>query len=187
MNEKINFWILKDKEKIDKKAMLESLADEISKKFKIEKNEAFELIKNKTLDWLSDLKKEINEKNNSSLKELDNSKLEELFLVLKWAQELIENLSKIEIKLLKEDVEKTLKIEDFINIVENYLPKNLIKIAKNPKNIHEHILWFSLWASNSIIAVIDLLYQIWSWIIKAPYDLYLVISWKWELKSWKDI
>jgi hypothetical protein len=53
---------------------------------------------------------------------------------------LIENLSKIEIKLLKEDIEKSIKIDEFVNIIENILPKKLIEKAKNPKNIHEHIL-----------------------------------------------
>lgn len=185
MNEKINSWILKEKEKLDKKAMLESLADEISKKFKIEKRNAISLIKNNTLEWLDNLKKELKE--NLNVNNINEKELEKLFFVLRWAQELIENLSKIEIKLLKEDIEKNIKIDDFVNIVEKYLPKNLIEKAKNPKYIHEHILWFSLWSANSIIAVIDLLYQIWAWIIKSPYHIYMIVSWKWEVKSMKNI
>lgn len=181
MNEKINAWILNEKEKLDKKMMLDNLANEISRKFKIEKIKAISLIKNETLEDINNLKKELKVEN------LNNKQLEELFLILKWAQEIIENVSKLEIKILKENIEKNVSIDDFVNIIEKKLPPKLLQKAKNPKNIHEHILWFSLGTSNSIISIIDTLYQIWAWIIKTPYHLYLVISWKWELKSWKNI
>lgn len=180
-------WAYKEKEKNDKKLMLEKLADEISKKFKIEKKEALLLIKNNTLDWLENLKKEIKETWSQSLNKLNNSDLERLFLILKWAQELIENSSKIEIKILKDEVEKTINIDEFKNHIEDYLPSKLINKAKNPKLLHEHILWFALWSANSIIATIDLLYQIWAWIIKTPYHIYMIVSWKWEIKSMKNI
>ncbi len=109
--EKIDAWILKDKEKINQKLMLEKLALEISKKFNIQKKEALSLIRNNTLDWLSDLKNEIKEKGSDILNSLDNKDLEKLFLILKWAQEIIEKSSKIEIKILKDDVEKTIYID----------------------------------------------------------------------------
>ncbi len=185
--EKNNAWILKEKEEISQKIMLENLANEISRKFNIQKKEALSLIRNKTLEWISDLKDEIKEKWSETLNKLNNNELEKLFLILKWAQEIIENASKIEIKILKDDIEKIVNIDDIKNNLENYLPKKLIDRAKNPKYMHEHILWFSLWTANSIISIIDALYQIWAWIIKTPYHLYLVISWKWEFKSWKNI
>ncbi|MDD3793855.1 MAG: hypothetical protein PHI37_03525 [Candidatus Gracilibacteria bacterium] len=181
MNEKINSGILKEKEKIDKKMMLDNLANEISKKFKIEKTKALSLIKSETLDGLDNLKKELKVEN------LNNKQLEELFLVLKGAQEIIANASKIEIKILKEDIEKNVKIEDFVNIVEKHLPPKLLQRAKNPKNIHEHILGFSLGTSNSIISIIDALYQIGAGIIKMPYHIYMIVSGKGEIKSMKKI
>lgn len=181
MNEKINAWILNEKEKSEKRIVLNNIAEEISKKFKIEKSKAIYLIKSETLEWIDSLKKEL------KIENLNNKQLEELFLILKWAKELVENLSKIEIKILKEDIEKKLEIYEDKNILEKKLPKKLIEKAKNPNHIHEHILWISLWTANSIISIIDALYQIWAWIIKTPYHLYLVISWKWEFKSWKNI
>ena len=62
--EKNNAWILKDKEKINQKIMLDNLAIEISKKFNIQKKEALSLIKNNTLEKLSDLKDEIEDTEN---------------------------------------------------------------------------------------------------------------------------
>lgn len=177
----INPWSLFDKEKLKKE-----LADDIARKFWIDKNKAEVLIKKETLNNLDSLKEEFS-KNNDSKENINNKELEKLFFTLKWALELIENSSKIEIKTLKEDVEKTLNIDDFKNKIEEYLPKELINKAKNPNNIHEHILWISLGTANSIIATADALYQIWKWIIKAPYDLYLVVTWRWEFKNFKDI
>jgi len=57
--------------------MLDNLANEISRKFKIEKTKAISLIKNETLEGLDNLKKELKVEN------LNNKQLEELFLILK--------------------------------------------------------------------------------------------------------
>jgi hypothetical protein len=108
-----------------------------------------------------------------------------LFLTLKWAQEVIENYSKLEIRILRENIEQNVNIEDFKNYLEKHLPAKLIEKAKNPKKFHEHILWFTLWTANSIIAIVDALYQIGAGIIKAPYHLYLVVSGKAEIE-WTD-
>jgi hypothetical protein len=108
-------------------------------------------------------------------------------LTLKWAQEVIKNYSEIEIMILKEDVEQSINIWDFVNILENSLPKKLVEKAKDPKNLHEHVLGFALWTANSAFAIIDMLYQIWAWIVKAPYHLYLIISWKWEIEGVENI
>ncbi|MDD2907657.1 MAG: hypothetical protein PHH98_03370 [Candidatus Gracilibacteria bacterium] len=187
MNEKINSGVLNEKERLDKKIMLDNLANEISKKFKIEKKEILSLIKNTTLEGLENLKSEIKETGSSDLNKLDNSELEKLFLILKGAQELIENSSKLEIKILKDDVEKSISIDDFKNHIEDYLPSKLIDKAKNPTALHEHILGFALGTANSLIATIDLLYQIGAGIIKMPYHIYMIVSGKGEIKSMKNI
>ncbi len=158
--EKINPWNLKEKERLDKKVLLEELANDIAKKFWIEKENTKKLIINETVEWVENLKSEIKNSNDNSLNELDTKDIEKLFLTLKWAQEIIENSSKIEIKILKDDVEKTINIDQFKNQIEDYLPSKLINKAKNPQNLHEHILWFALWSTNSIIATADILYQI---------------------------
>lgn len=175
----ISAWIL------DKKKLLSELAEDIARKFWIDKNQAETLIKKDTLNSLKSLTEELTSKENND-KKLNEKELEKLFFTLRWALEVIENSSKIEIKTLKDDVEKSIDIENFKNKIEDYLPAELIKKAKNPQNLHEHILWFSLWSANSIIATVDALYQIGVWIIKAPYDLYLVITWKAEFKKIKD-
>jgi hypothetical protein len=54
--------------------------------------------------------------------------------------DIIENFSKVEIKTLKEDVEKSINIEEFKNHIEDYLPPKLLEKAKNPKNINDNIL-----------------------------------------------
>ena len=185
--DKITTWKDKEKENIDKKILLDELANDISRKFWIEKDQAKLLIKSNTLESVENLKDEIKDSNNSNLSKLDKKDIEKLFLTIKWANEVIENSSKIEIKILKEDVEKTINIDEFKNQIEDYLPSKLLEKAKNPKKLHHHILWFALWSANTLISTADILYQIWAWIIKTPYHLYMIISWKWEIKSFKNI
>jgi hypothetical protein len=66
----------------------------------------------------------------------------------------------MEIEVLKDDIEKSINIEEFKNHIEKYLPPKLINKAKNPKAPHEHILGLALGTANSIIATADILYQI---------------------------
>ena len=176
-----NLW------KINKNNLLDELAIDISREFWMDKQKAIDLLKVDTSKWLSELKNEINKQNNDKLNNLWNKKLEKLFFTIKWAKELIEQSSKIEIKLLKKDIEKQIKIEEFKNHIEDYLPPKLILKAKNPKYTHEHILGFALWAANSIFKTIDILYQIGKWIIKTPIDLYMILNWKAKTDSFKDI
>jgi len=170
----------------DKKKLLDELAIDIANKFWIEKEKAEQLIKTETLSSLDSLKKELINKEDKESK-LDNKELEELFFTLKWALDVIENASKIEIKILKEDVEKSINIEEFKNHIEDYLPAKLIEKAKNPSKPHEHILWLALWTTNSIIATADILYKIWKGILQSPYHLYMIITGKWETDSFKNI
>lgn len=170
----------------DKKKLLDELANDIAREFWIDKNKTESLIKSETLVSLDSLKNELKQENNEA-NNLDNKELEKLFFTLKWALDVIENSSKIEIKILKEDIEKSINIEDFKNHIEDYLPADLIKKAKNPKNPHEHLLWLALWTTNSIVATADILYKIWKGILQSPYHFYLIISGKAKNDSFKNI
>ncbi len=177
-NEKIktNPWTL------DEKQLLKELALDIANKFWIEKQKAESLIKKETLVWIDSLKDELKEEKN-----LANKDVEKLFFTLKWALEVIEQSSKIEIKTLKDDIEKHLNIEEFERNIESYLPNTLIQKAKNPENIHEHILGFALWTTNSIYSTVEALYKIWKWIIATPLHLYLIVTGKAKTNSFDNI
>ncbi|MDD2871128.1 MAG: hypothetical protein PHS49_03990 [Candidatus Gracilibacteria bacterium] len=168
---------------LDKDKLLKQLAIDIANKFGIEKNKAEELIKNDTFKGLEGLKTELL----NQTKSLNNSDLEKLFFTIKGAQELIENSSKIEIQLLKQDIEKSINIEEFKSKIEDYLPAKLIEKAKNPSAVHEHILGFALGSANSIFTTVEYLYQIGKGILLAPYHIYLIVSGKGESDSFKDI
>jgi len=168
--------------KLNKKELLEQLAIDISSKFWIDNKKAESLVKKETLEWIDSLKAELTEQQDLSEKEIEN-----LFLTLKWALEIIEKSSKIEIKSLKEDIEKSINIDDFSNNIEAYLPPTLVIKAKNPTNPHEHLLGFALWTTNSIYTTVDILLKIWKGIIQTPYHLYMIISWKAETDSFRNI
>ena len=113
----------------DKKKLLNELANDIAREFWIDKEKAERLIKSETLVSLDSLKNELKQEENNK-DNLNNKELEKLFFTLRWALDVIEKSSKIEIKILKEDVEKSINIEEFKNHIEDYLPAKLIDKAK---------------------------------------------------------
>ncbi len=169
------------------KILLEELSNEISKKYWIEKQETQKLIKLDTSKWIDSLKNELRESWNIYFENLKANEQEKLFLILKWAQESIEQQTHIEVLTLKEDIEQNIDVNKIKNNIEDFLPEKLLQTAKNPKLPHEHILWFTLWTANTLVAWIDWLYQVWKWIIQSPYHIYLIIKWEAELKSSKNI
>jgi len=173
--------------KNNKDILLEELSNEISKSYWIEKSKTQELIKFDTSKWLEQLKLELAESWSDFFDKLKNQEQEKLFLILKWAQESIESQVHFEIMTLKDDIEKNLDINEIKNEIESFLPEKLINTAKNPKLIHEHILWFALWSANSIYAWLDGLYNIWKWIIQSPYHIYLIVKWEAKIDSFKNI
>ena len=171
----------------NQRELLNKLSEDISKNYWLEKQSAEKLIKIDTSKWIENLKKELIESGNNSFENLKTKEQEKLFLILKWAQESIEQNAHFEIMTLKDDIEKNFKIEDIENNIESFLPDKLIRVAKNPNMPHEHILGFALWTSNSLVAWLEWLYNIWKWIIQTPYHIYLIVKWKWELKNLKNI
>lgn len=172
---------------IDRKQMLKELAKDIASDLKIDQIKAEELVKMNSKENRKKLKEELWKINESRKNKISNEKIEELINKIKWYQEIIEKSSKTEIKWLKEDVEKFLNIDDFKKVVEEYLPKELISAARNPKNPFEQILWWVLWTANSIITPIEKLYKVWRDIFLTPYHLYLIFTWKATTNSFKNI
>ena len=179
-------------EKINSEKLLSELLDDINKEFWIEKETLKKLIWKETIFSLEWLKNNINslentaEKNN--INSFKNEKLEKLFYTLDWAKKLLEKNSSLELKNLQKEIINISEIQNnnfdqsettsYEKKLEQYLPSNLVLKAKNPENIHHQILWLALWTSNSILTTVDALYQIWKWIIKTPFHIYLILKWK---------
>jgi hypothetical protein len=183
-------WIEKNNNpwNFDTKRLLDELLSDISKVYWIDIKSAEKLVQSKSIHNLNSLKSELeNISKWWNNEKLNSSKLEKLFFTIAWAKEVIEKASRDELNIIKEELENLANFEEFENSLEDYLPADIIKNAKNPKSLHHHILWASLWVSNSIIKTADILYQIGKWILKTPYDLYLIISWKWEYNWLKNI
>lgn len=165
-------------------SLLDNLSRDIWEKFWVEVNQIKELISFKQKKELADLKEELS--NILQNENFASSKIEELASEIIKARESIELASKSEREKLIWEL-NIVSIEDFQNTLETNLPTSLLNSAKNPSKLHHHILWVSLWLSNSIITTVEKLVWIWKWIIKSPYDLYLIISWKWEYPWFKEI
>ena len=131
---------------------------------------------------LENLKAELQKEN----KILELQKIQELFSDLQKARNIFGKESKKEIINLKQELEIDTN-NYFSNVLESKLPRKLIKKAKNPEKPHEYLLSVSLWTANSLIAIWSWIINVWVWILKSPYDLYLLASWKWELENAKKI
>ncbi len=183
---KINVWVLREKE------LLEKLSLEISGNFSISEKLAKKLIY-KTHLSLSELKDEISLERDKNYKlenkeNFDEQKLEKLFFSISWAKEIIENASKSEIEELKQVLENNdfLQLDDN-ELIKKILSKKLIEKAKNPKNISDHIMWASLWIASSTIIITEVLYSLWKWIITSIPDLISILKWEWEIDSIKKV
>lgn len=168
---------------IESKILLKNLKNEISKNFWIKNDLLENLILNKSINSLEKLKLELQNKNNF----LEKEKIKELFLKINEAKILFEEISKNQRENLKNEIEEEININNFSNNLEKFLPRKLVKTAKNPEKPHEHLIWASLWIANSAIAIWEGILKVWIWIIKSPYDLYLLAFWKAEIENIKKI
>ncbi len=156
---------------IDTKNLLNKLAQKISKEFWIDITKVKDLINSKTwtsLDWLK----------------IDVNKKKDLLNVIWWAKDVIEKASKEKIELLKWKIEKEkYNPENNIYLTNKFIPKKLMDKAINPQNLWDNLIWASIWLINSTEEIIKVLYNIWAWIIKAPYHIYLIVTWKAKYKK----
>lgn len=133
-------------------------------------------------------KKELERLNNELTKLIEDKKEQdspvELFNELvELFNELIELREKIkkEVLTLKEEIDDSKE-----TLIKKYFWLNVRKYD-NPKNVKEHIIKASLWLWESFLWAWKLTYDILTWIIKLPRDLYMMIIKKWEYKWFKDI
>lgn len=169
--------------KNDTENLLNKLRDKISEKYWIEKQKAEFLIKKESFTSIQDLKEEL--QNNKNF--LENSKLEELLNDLNNVKEILKNSSKNEISKLNSEIKNSLENKNDSTFIEKYFSENFLKTAKNPEKPHEHLIWASLWIANSSLVLGESIWKIWIWILKSPYDLYLLVSGKAELENIKKV
>ena len=165
--------------------LLNDLSQDIARDFWLKEKTIKELIEFKKDLSLDDLKSEISKSESiddyekEKISNIDIEKMDKLVHTIKWAKEIIEKASNNELNVLKWELESW-NIENFKNTFEEYLDPKLVKDAKEWGSFHKNLLWLALWSWNTIYTTVESLYKIWKWIIKAPLDLYLILSWKWE-------
>ncbi len=179
--EKINAWILKEKE------LLEKLSLEISRNFSISEKLAKKLIFETHLS-LDDLKNELKKENLLLKKEkFKEARLEELQFFLLKAREIIKENSKKNIENFKDYIEENIVFLHKNDILKQIFPKKVFSKIENPQNIADHILWWSMWILNSIVNIWDVIYNLGKDFLKTPKDLYAILNNSWELESFKKI
>jgi len=139
-----------------------------------------------SLDWLkselNDFKNEINSSDKlsilekKSLQNLSEDEKNKLFNVLKWYKNVIEKASRDKLDILKDTLENWNSQDK--TWLERRLPVNILNKLENPNWVWDEVLWIALWTTNSIMTTVEFLYKLWAWIIKSPYHIYLIVSWK---------
>ena len=175
-DEKLNSGV-----QFDTKNLLNKLAEEIAKKYGLDINQVKKLIQSKTGSKLDSLKSMVwNSWETIDIAEFKN--------VIAGAKDVIEKASKDEIELLKGTIEKTtLTPKTDIYLSNKFIPTNLMDRAQNPQSLWDNIIWAGIGLLNSTEEIITTLYNIGAGIIKTPYHIYMIVSWKADYDWFKKI
>lgn len=166
--------------------MLQSLSDEISKKFWISKEEAKKMLEKKTWLSLGDFRQELEKAKSTS--RLNSDQTEELFYIIDGYKKLIIEKSKLWIETLKWLVSyESLPSETSGALLLKKIFPEMMTHIHNPQNISDQMSGWIIGLVESGLTLLNICYQIGKGIIKAPYDLYLIATWKWTYETWKRI
>lgn len=185
-----NIEILEKKEvaeQLSSRQRLDLLKNEvylsIAKEFNVSYKTAERLSLLKTEAWLNSLailkeelwnNQQIDLNDKKNLLSLENSRLQELYNAIRWAE-----------KLTSFETIKDLEIIHIWN--KNSLSKKLFPSlynkAINPENWWDQIIWFCLWWLDSCSTTIKFLFDIWAWVTLSPHHTYIIISWKWQYRK----
>ncbi len=161
--------------KIDTKNLLEELAQKIAKEFWVDVSEVKNLIWSKTLSSLEDLKFSVKDKEN-------------LLSVISGARDVIEKASRDEIDLLRWNIDKVAyDPEKNIYLSNKLISKRFMDRALNPKGLRDNLIWASVWLVNSAEQVVRVLYYIWTWVLKVPYHIYLIVTWRGKYEGFEKV
>ncbi len=135
----------------------------------------------KTETWLNSLENlkqklkssdSITENDKNTLLSLTDDRLEDLYNAVVWAEKILKTPWIEKIDIFKSDS----------TISKNIFTLWIYKKVLYPENAFDQVIWLWIWSVESFESTIKLLIDIWIWIIKSPYHIYLIISWKWEYK-----
>lgn len=166
-------------------ALLDSLAEEISKKYLVRLDVISKFLKSETQTSLENIKAELKKEEKEQKKEKrekvpSDTIIQEIYNAIERAKEILKKSTQISIEQLKEQVWKGEKSDT--SYFKKLLPENIYKRVTNPENFIDEMTGLCLWVAESSETLVRTLIGIGKWILTTPRDLYLIISWKWEYK-----
>ena len=171
-------------------SLLEKLSQEISSNFWVKKNpwiykESIKKLINlqEKIDSKTDIAK-IEEELKTLSSHLSEEKKKEFRLAIEWAKEILKN-SRDLIDNIKKDI-NIFSPKDW-DFTTKLFWQNLLKRAKNPKNIKDELIWWGIWLFNSSEAIAKISVKLLIWVWKAVPDLYKIFSWKAEYNGFKKV
>jgi DNA-directed RNA polymerase subunit F len=178
----INDWV--KKQTFD--AMLQTLSKEISQKYGITIEEAKNILEKKTSLSLNEFREELDWQ--KWWKNMNENDLEELYSIVEGYKKILIEKSKFGIETLKALLSKeTLPFETSTHTWLKEKFPDIMKRIENPKNISDQVTGWIIWIVESGLTILTICYLIGKGIIKAPYDIYLISTWKATYDTWKRI
>jgi hypothetical protein len=165
---------------------ISSLETQIISQFKISYSRLPELVRFSSEKWRDALKLELKSELTKNTWEtlVDTpidydmlaSKIEELWLL----KDELKKQVRAWIEWLNAELAKLNWNNELTNpkLISKILPKNLIKRAENPQNVWDQILWLWIWTVESVAITWKFVWETAIWILKSPYDLYQIATWK---------
>lgn len=183
---------LKEYLKKNPSILLDELAKEIGTNYWLKKETITLLFKEETRSSLENFKKTYKKiKEDSEGKEVDvpllsEKEVEELYYTLKWAKQILSEMSHKDIEFFKENLPASVtQAKKYVSA--KILPEKMISRAINPQNISDQITWICIGTANSCEEIILTLYKIGKWVLQSPYHIYLVFSGQGEYPNWKNV
>lgn len=197
INENEVLWDWVDRGNDNIKALekrISNLEKQIINDYKISSNRLQDLITFSTWKWLDEIKMELgNQLESVNWKEVDYDEVAALLSQISKYKEQITNESKLwRESLISEIWWWNPEIPtDMINaksyLVSSLFPESILERASNPKNIWDNLVWLGIWAIETIAYSWKLIWQVWLWVVKLPYHLYQIATWKAKYDWFKNV
>lgn len=175
---------IQPKNDLDKR--IRSLENQIATLYGLEWSRLPQLIKFLSEKWREQLKEEL-KKELSRWETLVNSTvnydvLADKFEELLTLKEELKKQTRAWIDSLSNELAKLEWDEKLTNpkLVSKLLPQNLIERAENPQNFWDNVIWGLVWITETIAVTWKFVWETAFWILKSPYDLYQIATWKAE-------
>lgn len=190
--EKPQVEVIIETPKVDLDKKINALENQIATLYWVEWSRLPQLVKFLSEKWRESLKEEL-KKELSRWETLVNSQvnydaLADNFEELLRLKEKLKKETKSSIEWLNTELQRNTEISSWLanpTLASKIFSKETLKRCQNPQNIWDNLVWLWVWVIETWMIAWKTVWDICVWIVKAPYDLYQIATWKAKYE-WTD-